>query len=232
MTDASNAFNADRSQSYDARIRRMVPGYETLLQMTDACLASDLTDQARVLMVGAGTGAEVLECGATHPTWRLTAVEPAAAMAAIGRAKTAEHGLAERVHWHEGFLDTLADEEPFDAATLLLVLHFLPDDGQKLDLLTAISERLKPGAPFVLASYVGDPTATRTKKLYSLSHTWAIAHGITPEEAAEKLNPERADMHVVPEERIKSLLRDAGFIDVQRVFQGLLIGAWMARTQR
>src|SRR4029077_8177540 len=120
----------------------------------------------------------------------------------------------------------------FDAATLLLVLHFLPDDGGKAALLGHIAERLKPGAPLVLSACVGDPASTRTKKTYELARTYAIANGVDPAEAAEKLNLSRTDVHLVPEERIKTLLRDAGFIDVQRMVQGLAMMTWIARTNR
>lgn len=39
----------------------------------------------------------------------------------------------------------------FDAATLIGVLHHIPDDADKLRLLQALSARLAPGAPFILA---------------------------------------------------------------------------------
>jgi tRNA (cmo5U34)-methyltransferase len=228
----TEAFDAARSTTYDTRIRRMVPGYDVLHRLADTCIAADLGPEASVLMVGAGTGTEVLESGLRHPLWTLTAVEPAPDMSLIGRTAIETKGLSARVHWHEGPLDTLEAPEPFDAATLMLVLHFLSDKDEKSALLSGIADRLKPGAPFVIASYFGDPGATRTKKLYDLSQAWAVSNGMTPEDALNKLDPNRRDMHVVSEERIKGLLRETGFIDVQRIYQGLLIGAWAARTQR
>ena len=228
----TTSFDEKRSVTYDDRIVRMVPGYEVVLQLTDIVLGAELPKDARVLIVGAGTVAEVVACGKSHPDWRITAVEPSVEMSKIGRAKTDAAGLSARVEWQETPLKKLSTSEPYDAATLLLVLHFLPDDGGKAALLENIAERLKPGAPLVLSTFVGDPQTTRSKKIYDLCRAWAVAHGVPPEEAAEKISLSRPDVYTISEERIKVLLRNAGFIDVQRIYQALAATAWSARTNR
>lgn len=227
-----SAFDAQDSADYDAQIVRMVPGYEVLHRLVGVCLGQDLAAEARVLIVGAGTGTELIELAQAHPQWRFTAVEPAPAMASLAIRKLETLGLSDRVTWHQGPLENLADEEPFDAATLLLVLHFLPNNGEKLELLTEISNRLTPGAPFLIASYIGDPETTRTRKLYELNRSWAVSHGVDAQVVAQNINLDRKDVYLVPEERVKSLLRDCGFIDVQRIYQALSMIAWFARTQR
>src|SRR5258708_4869778 len=232
MSHTDTGFNAARAKGYDTQIEQMIPGYILMHRLTAIYLGTEIPETASVLMVGAGTGAEVIECGIRHPGWTITAVDPSPEMVTLGRKKTDAKGLSDRVHWHGISLKKLQTEGPFDAATLLLVLHFLPDDGGKEALLEHIAERLKPGAPLVLSTFVGDPTNTRTKKIYELSRTYAIASGVDPAEAAEKINLARTDVHLVPEERIKTLLRNAGFIDVQRVLQGLAMITWVARTPR
>jgi len=233
MSNASpSSFDAARSKTYDDRIEHMIPGYTTMHRLTEVFLSTELPETASILMVGAGTGAEVVECGTRHPGWTLTAVDPSSEMVKLGRQKTDDKGLSSRVHWHDISLKNLTMEEPFDAATLLLVLHFLPDDGGKSALLEHIAERLKPGAPLVLSTFVGDPANTRTKKIYELSKANAIANGLDRAEVEDKLNLNRKDIHLVPEERIKALLRDSGFIDAQRIVQGLAMMTWIARTNR
>jgi tRNA (cmo5U34)-methyltransferase len=185
-----------------------------------------------VLVVGAGTGAELIECGRRYPGWSFTAVDPSPAMVRRGAEKLAQHGLSTRVTWHDTSLKKVPAGEAFDAATLLLVLHFLPDDGGKQVVLEQISERLKPGAPFILSTFAGDPTTTRTKKIYELSKAHALSQGVPDAEVQDKFNLARPDIHLIPEDRIKALLRDAGFIDVQRIFQSLALTTWCCRTQR
>jgi len=228
----STGFDQSRAESYDVRIQKMIPGYDVLHRLTDVFLSAELPTDASILTVGAGTGTELTQLGTSHAGWHFTAVEPAPAMAKLGREKFATHPLGNRIHWHGGPLKTLPPGDPFDAATLILVLHFLPDNGDKEELLTEIAGRLKPGAPLFLASYFGAKETTRTKKFFDLTKAWALANGVDAKEVAEKLDPERPDMHLVPEDRLKALLRYAGFIDVQRIYQGLLIGGWVARTPR
>jgi tRNA (cmo5U34)-methyltransferase len=227
----TSAFDQKRSVGYDDRIKRMIPGYDVLHQLTDISLGAELSADARVLMVGAGTGREILESGGRHSGWAIVATDPAPEMAKIARDKIAAKGLSDRVRWHEGPLGTLRDEAPFDAATLLLVLHFLAD-AEKVKLLMKIGERLKPGAPLIVAAFAGDPETTRMKRIYDLCRVWAVAQGIDPQEAAEKIDLRRKDLYLVPEDRMKALFRDAGFIDVQRIFQALACHAWIARTPR
>jgi tRNA (cmo5U34)-methyltransferase len=229
---SDTGFNAERAKGYDERIEQMLPGYTLMQRLTAIYLGTEIPESARVLIVGAGTGAELVECGSRHPNWRFTAVDPSPAMLKIAREKTDAAGISAQVTWHEQSLKKLKVDEPFDAAAMLLVLHFLPDDGGKAALLEHIAGRLKPGAPLVLSTFVGDPANTRTKKIYELARTYAIANGVARAEAEEKMNLARTDVHLVPEERIKALLRDTGFIDVQRVLQGLAMTMWIARTAR
>ena len=107
---------------------------------------------ARLLVAGAGGGArEIVTAGALEPGWRFTAVDPSPAMMDLAIARLAEHGLANRTEIVLGTVDDLPAGEPFDAATLIGVLHHLPGDAAKHDILRAIARRLRPGAPLVLA---------------------------------------------------------------------------------
>ena len=210
----------------------MIPGYDLLHRLAGTILAAELGEKASVLVVGAGTGMEIVEWGRSHPGWRFTGVDPSAPMLAQAQEKVEKAGLSGRVTLKAGTLEQLPEDEDFDAAALLLVLHFVPDNGEKADLLCSIAERLKPGAPFLLATRFGDPESTRFKKMLAFSKAWTLAQGMDSEEAEKRFSPARTDLHDVPEERVKILLREAGLIDVQRFYQGFLIGAWLARKPK
>lgn len=70
----------------------------------------------------------------------------------------------ERVQLYRGYVDSLPEAKIYDAATLLLVMHFIPDDGSKLLLLQNIAKRLRSGATFVLADLHGDRAHHNFKK--------------------------------------------------------------------
>src|SRR3954463_8565808 len=112
MTEIDTGFNAKRAQTYDDRIEQMIPGYHTMQHLTEVFLSTELPETASVLMVGAGTGAEVVECGTRHPGWTLTAVDPSPEMVKLGRQKADAAGLSERAHWHAISLKNLELEEP------------------------------------------------------------------------------------------------------------------------
>ena len=57
----------------------------------------------------------------------------------------------------------------FDAATAMLVMHFLPGDGPKDRFAREISLRFKPGAKFVLADLEGEAA---DEKFSSLVSAW------------------------------------------------------------
>lgn len=70
---AKHYFDTARSSRYDHKIRASIPGYEALHAMAHDFLRPALPETARLLVVGAGTGMELLTFGAAHPGWRFCA---------------------------------------------------------------------------------------------------------------------------------------------------------------
>ena len=133
--------------SYADRTRRIVPGWDDLQKMVTLLVAERAPADGRVLVVGAGGGAELDAMARAQAGWRFVGVDPSAPMLEMARAMLGER--AARVAFHEGYVAS-ADAGPFDAATCLLTMHFVPRD-ERLPTLREIRRRLKPGAPFVLA---------------------------------------------------------------------------------
>jgi SAM-dependent methyltransferase len=94
--DLERRFGGEGAREYDGRIRSMLPGYEALHDTLRPLLRAELGEgRARVLVVGAGTGAEVVGLGEDNPGWRLTGVDPVADMLAIAEGRVRERGLAD-----------------------------------------------------------------------------------------------------------------------------------------
>ena len=163
MTAAKIEFDRDRANQYDLDIRKAIPGYEALHGMTHSLLQNNLSESARLLVVGSGTGMELVNYCQQNPAWSLTGVEPSAEMMAIAFEELVSLGYRE-VDLHTGYISTLPETKLVDAATLMLVMHFLPDDGSKLQLLK-IARHLKPGAELVLADLYGDKSLPYFAKL-------------------------------------------------------------------
>jgi tRNA (cmo5U34)-methyltransferase len=224
-------FTAEHARNYDAGIRVSGLGYELLHDLTGAFLGSLLGAEADLLIVGAGTGEEIVQLGARYPGWRFTGVDPSPEMLAVAQQRLAEAGLAERTTLHVGVVDDLPTTSRFDAATLLLVMHFLPDDGAKLALLRAIASRLHPGAPLILADLHAQLDSPEDTRRWQAWDERQRTHGIAAANREEMFRQLPRFVHFVPEARIQALLSEAGFTPGERFFQALLFGGWIARRR-
>lgn len=230
-TDAKDTFHAARAKRYDDTIRRVIPGYDALHSMSGLILQQEAGADAHVLVVGCGTGAELSTLGAAVPGWRFTACDPAQGMLDVARARVDAAGLGGRVSLHACTTDGLPDGPPFDAATCLLVLHFVPDDGSKLALLKSVAARLKPGAPLLLADMYEDPRSPRYQRLVGAWAQWQLSQGIDPVEVEKGLAHVRRDIHFVTEARLAELLAEAGFGPAERFFGAFLFGGYITHRR-
>lgn len=230
MTDKPGGVNFDttppiQASQYDDTISKLVPGYEAIFQMAQAHLQARLTSPAEVLIVGAGSGKELITFGPLHPAWSLTGVDPSANMLAVARAKIAQYNLQERVKLFQGLVADLPDTPAFDAATCILVMHFLPDDGTKLALLSSIAARLKPGAEFILVDIFGGRDFVR-----ELGPVWRL-HGEQmglPTETVQRLEKAQNEFHSISETRTLELLEQVGFEKARRFYTALVYCGWVA----
>lgn len=232
MTAEAIEFDRDRASQYDLDIRKAIPGYEALHDMAQSLLAKSLPSSAQLLVIGSGTGMELVNFCQDHPQWLLTGVEPAEAMMAIAKQAISDRGFSERVNLHAGYLDTLPETELMDAATLMLVMHFVADDGSKLELLKSIAKRLKLGAQLILADLYGDKS---TAYFASFFQAWQALYFSQLDESARVKAEQNFEasinnsIYFVTEARIIELLNTAGFNHVTKFYNALLFGGWIAK---
>lgn len=220
-------FDDDYGDIYDEIARAVIPAYGQLFQMTDALLGARLAAAAHVLVVGCGSGGELAGLAPAHPQWRFTGVDPSSAMLKRSAAVVERLGASARVALFHGQVEALDTEARFDAATLLNVLHFLPDDGAKEHLLRQIAARLQAGAPLVLVDLHGDPQSAQFALLNNAWGRFMEARGLTGSAKEGFLQRVEKGIAYVPEERIIELCRAAGLRHEARWFTGLLYGGWL-----
>ncbi|MGU7772879.1 methyltransferase [Burkholderia sp. MR1-5-21] len=222
-------FDPARANEYAEQSRIALAGYDACHELTACMLASTIgARDAQLLVAGAGgTGQEIVVSAALEPGWRFTAVDPSAPMLALARAGIEAAGFGARTRFVEDGIDALPDTAAFDGATLIGVLHHLPGDAAKAALLRAIAQRLKPGAPLVVAGnyrrYSDHP-----RLLDAWQQRWRMK-GATPDAVREKLAKilQGADPPAT-EDDVHRLLHDAGFDAPLRFFASLFWGAWIA----
>ena len=81
----AGGFRGDSVFGYDDRIPRSIPGYEAMHDLVSAILTGLLPEEGRLLVVGAGTGKEIITLGTQNKSWRFTGVDPSKDMLAVAR---------------------------------------------------------------------------------------------------------------------------------------------------
>lgn len=232
MTAGQIEFDRERASQYDIDIRKAIPGYEALHSMAQSLLETNLSPSANVLIIGSGTGMELINYGEKNSQWFLTGVDPSDDMMAIAKEELANRKLSDRINLHAGHIDTLPKTKLMDAATLILVMHFVPDDGSKLKLLKDVARRLKPGGELILADLHGDKSAPYFAKLKKAWQKFYFSQLDDTNKAKAEHSFETSinkSIHFVPEARIIELLNIAGFNNVTKFYNAFLFGGWTAQ---
>ena len=206
--------------------RQSVAGRDASLLIVRAFFENKLAANAKILVVGAGWGDEILSLGKPNADWQFVGVDLSEEMLNLARARFAVENLPNDIELHQTDVQNLNDGN-FDAATCILTLHFVPDDGAKLALLKAIQQRLKPDAPFFLVDGVRATNEAEFQENIAAWKRHAQNNGM-PLEAVEKMVENTMSLPLVTEEREIELLREAGFAEVRKVYQGIHVNGWFA----
>lgn len=221
-------FDQKVASSYDNRWAKLAPIRDSLDLFIRAILCELPTD-AQILCVGVGTGAELIALAQEFPQWQFTAVDPAIAMLNVCRQKVEESGIAARCTFHEGYLDSLPTLKEFDAATCLVVSHFIMDKEERRNFFNQIALRLRPQGYLISSDIVSDMS---TSAYQSLLDVWLrmMKSAELPEENIEKMRAAYGrDVAVLPPQEVASIIASAGFEPPVLFFQNLLIHAWYSR---
>ncbi|WP_265975036.1 class I SAM-dependent methyltransferase [Brucella intermedia] len=204
-------FPDQAALDYDDRIKKLVPGYELALQLFGCVLTERVDPRGSILVPGCGTGSEILALAAILPDVRFTAVEPSMGMLEKARFRLTEAGVNHRVDFIHGLLSD-APIKTYTAASLSLVLHFLPDDGSKAGFLKEIAQRLEPHSPLLLL----DPLQ---KDDGIILRRWLEGQGHVPEIAGAICRRMDAEWHRITPQRLDELLNVSGFTPSAMFFQ-------------
>jgi tRNA (cmo5U34)-methyltransferase len=225
---AAQHFDAKRVEAYDDRIRRLFPGYDVLQDAVASVLATRLPETARLLVAGAGTGAEIVRMGEGHPQWRFVAVDPSPDMLDRCRARVAAADMDERVEYVCARVEDLPDVQTFDAATSLLVIHFIEDEAAKQRYFQSIADRLTPGAPLVWADLHRPEDDTAFRDLWA---AWREEMGtqMATDEVERTFERIEEGISFISPPALERVVTAAGFAPPTQIYQHLLWGAWITQ---
>lgn len=206
---------------------QFIPGRRAIFAIVEASFLELLPEgSARILVVGAGGGEEILRLGLDNPHWSFVGVDTYQPMVELAQRRLAETPVGARSKVHTMAIENL-DEKDFDAATCILTAHFVPDDGAKLAFFKAIRTRLKKGAPLAIIDGIGVAGEAQTELQRRIWKRHAIRNGVA-EDVAETNTQNFEKVAVVSAEREEELLTSAGFERLTPIFRGLTIKGWLA----
>ena len=215
----------------EANARISIPTYDTLFTMVQSYFRAKLGEkEASLLVIGAGGGNELAAWGPSNPKWTFTGVDPSKEMLQMAKNKSIQLGLESRVRLIQG---TIADlplpDSKFDAASCILVLHFIVDVQQKLKLLRTIKDNLKPGAPFILVSAYGDPGEAELQDRINVWKSFYLDAGYELSKVDE-MGKVIMNISFIPEDHIERLLVESGFTNIARFYSTGLFAGWICHA--
>lgn len=221
----------EKAHTYEQSTRISVPAYDTLFAVTQAYFRAQLGEQeVSLLVVGAGGGNELSAWGPTNPNWTFTGLDPAEEMLQIAQHKATQLGVEDRVQLLQGTIDNLPTNMPkFDAASCILVLHFIKDRQEKLNLLKSIHAQLKPEKPFVLACAYGDRESEELQDRINIWQSFFLEAGYKKEKV-ESMGKIIMNISFISAQEIEQLLQEAGFKHISRFFSSGLFAGWMSHA--
>lgn len=221
----------EKAQTYEQSTRISVPAYDTLFAVTQAYFRMHLWEQeASLLVIGADGGNELSAWGPTNPKWKFTGVDPSEEMLQIAQHKAVQLDIESRVQLLQGTIECLPQSTPkFDAASCILVLHFIEDRQEKLHLLQNIHKQLKPGMPFVLACAYGDRESDELQDRIKIWQSYFLDAGYTKEKV-DSMGKGIMNISFLSDQEIQQLLSEAGFQNITRFFSSGLFAGWMSHA--
>ncbi|MEZ0451668.1 class I SAM-dependent methyltransferase [Sphingobacterium thalpophilum] len=216
-------FENERALGYDQFVETWIPNYHIFLDQLPKLLRTAVSQQ--LLIVGCGTGNEIRRFVGVEPSWKITGVDPSPDMI---RQATQKFHTYHHVTFFEGLVSDLESSNRYGAATLLLVLHFLEDNGDKLTLLRDIAARLLPQAPLVLLDITGDGDQIDANlKILRL----LLPDGLEEAQIQHRMHRITHELKYVSEGRLSELCEEAGLEQPVRFFQSSIYVGWMTRKK-
>lgn len=219
-----------QAPGYDKQWARMSPIRDCLHLLLGSVL-SGLSADARILCVGAGTGAELAFLAQAFPRWTFTAVDPAGAMIEVCRERARADGFLSRCDFHEGYLESLADYGLYDGATCFLVSQFILEPDARTAFFRSIAGRLKPSGILVSADLASD---VRSSEYDALLRVWLhlmASVDIQPDVVERTRAAYAKDVAILPPPVVAAIIEAAGFDRPVQFFQAGLMHGWFSRRQ-
>lgn len=229
--DFNNATFVGEADLYHEQAAHFVPGYASIYEIAGCYLNLNIPDKANILVVGAGAGMEIKTLAKFSPDWQFTGVDPSSKMLDFAKYWVQRDNLENRVKLIEGLISDVSDNDLFDAVTCILVMHFLKDEAEKLELLRNIYRKLKPGGILILADSIMPSNPQDFQLFKQLYQKHAEFHGEPDAKIQQLLTVIDNSAFPITSKKETELIVKAGFSTPVTFYSSLYFQAWFAKKE-
>jgi len=225
----NDPFGKEGAHLYDER-NRPLASIAKCLHFLIQLVLRDLPDQAHVLCVGVGTGADMLSLAKAFPAWTFVGVDPSSAMLDVCREKLRDAGVSDRCHLVHGDVHDLASDQAFDVALSILVAHFVARED-RVPFYKGMCDRLHNNGTLVTAEISFDLDSAAFPEMLKNWEGVQSLMGATPESLATLPRQLKEMLTVISPTETEHLLRQSGIQDPVRFFQAFMVCGWHGKKK-
>ena len=134
-------FNAEVAQIYDEDIRKKIIGYDVMQELILNIFKKRLRPADKVLVIGCGTGAEILRLESMGLDLNITGIDPSQEMLNHAQTKVSSELICTSL---EDYSKQVQQDEKFDCVVTILVSHFIKGSAAKDIFFQGIKDLIKP----------------------------------------------------------------------------------------
>ncbi|MCW5964243.1 MAG: class I SAM-dependent methyltransferase [Bryobacterales bacterium] len=220
---ATDFFTKELSESYDERNANLSPIVENAHFLISLVL-KQLPVDARVLCIGAGTGAEILSLAKAYPGFTFLGVDPSEPMLDVCRKRLEAEGIMDRCELIHGYANDVPGDEAFDAVLSVMVGHFV-ELGQRHEFYRSMVSRLKSGGCVVNCEISFDLDSPEFPQMLENWKQVQSLMGASAESLANLSDMLRSPLAVLPPSEVENHIRECGMQPV-RFLQCFMIFGW------
>ncbi len=224
IVEVFDNMGVEAYEKFNLHFQPVAKGMYLLTMLT----LKNLPEKAKILCVGVGTGADIIDIAQMKPGWKFTGIEPSKTMLEGCKKNLESKGLTDRCDLFQGYLSDFQTSESYDAVLCFFVFHFIPVEERK-KIFADIQQYLKPGGTFVHAEISCD---FESRNFSQQLEDWKSLHGhagATEEKLAEMQNVLKNQLSVLSPQKTEALLKELKFDAPTLFFQSFLIRAWHSK---
>lgn len=217
-------FTQEHAERYDDRNNKLAP-ISNNLHFLISLILENLPSCARILSVGAGTGAEIISLAKVYSNWSFVAVEPSQSMLNVCRKRIEMAGFIERCEFVHGFAHELPTKQNFDAVLSVLVGHFVKL-SERSKFYKNMADHLRSGGYLINAEISFDLDSDKFPQMLKSWESIQEMMGATPESLASLPKQLREVLTVLPPEKVEDLIHESGIDIPIQFFKAFMISGW------